>query len=41
VAGRTPDFRIVHCDGGPEDLGRLLRVRVESSGPNSLSGQRV
>jgi tRNA-2-methylthio-N6-dimethylallyladenosine synthase len=41
VSGRTPDFRIVHCDGGPEDLGRLLRVRVESSGPNSLSGQRL
>jgi tRNA-2-methylthio-N6-dimethylallyladenosine synthase len=41
VSGRTPDFRIVHCDGGPEDLGRFLRVRVESSGPNSLSGQRL
>ena len=41
VSGRTRDFRIVHFDGGAADLGRLVDVRVEASGPNSLSGRRL
>jgi len=41
VSGRTPDFRIVHFDGGASDLGRLVPVRTDASGPNSLSGRRL
>jgi tRNA-2-methylthio-N6-dimethylallyladenosine synthase len=41
VAGRTRDFRIVHLDGGPADLGRMLRVEITGSGPNSLVGRRL
>ena len=41
VSGRTPDFRIVHFDGGAADLGRLVPVRTDASGPNSLSGRRL
>jgi tRNA-2-methylthio-N6-dimethylallyladenosine synthase len=38
VAGRTRDFRIVHLDGSPDLLGRVLTVEVTASGPNSLVG---
>jgi tRNA-2-methylthio-N6-dimethylallyladenosine synthase len=38
VAGRTPHFRIVHTDGGPELLGRTIDVRITGSGPNALTG---
>ena len=41
VSGRTPDFRIVHMDGGPEDIGRTLAVDITGAGPNSLSGLRA
>jgi tRNA-2-methylthio-N6-dimethylallyladenosine synthase len=41
VSGRTRDFRIVHLDGGPADVGRLVEVDVTGSGPNSLSGRRA
>ena len=39
VSGRTPHFRIVHVDGCPDQLGRLLRVEVTGAGPNSLQGR--
>jgi tRNA-2-methylthio-N6-dimethylallyladenosine synthase len=39
VLGRTPDFRIVHAEGGPELLGRLLSVEVTWAGPNALRGR--
>ncbi|HET7295245.1 MAG TPA: tRNA (N6-isopentenyl adenosine(37)-C2)-methylthiotransferase MiaB [Vicinamibacteria bacterium] len=38
LSGRTRDFRIVHLDGPPERLGRLLNVEIIASGPNSLRG---
>jgi tRNA-2-methylthio-N6-dimethylallyladenosine synthase len=38
VSGRTPDFRIVHLDGEPSLVGQTLRVKITSSGANSLSG---
>ena len=41
LAGRTPDFRMVHFEGPREWLGRCVGVRIESSGPNSLSGRTV
>jgi tRNA-2-methylthio-N6-dimethylallyladenosine synthase len=41
VSGRTPDFRIVHLDGGPDLLGRTLDVRITSSGANSLGGETI
>jgi tRNA-2-methylthio-N6-dimethylallyladenosine synthase len=40
VSGRTRDFRIVHTDGTAADLGRLLRIAITGSGPNSLTGKR-
>jgi tRNA-2-methylthio-N6-dimethylallyladenosine synthase len=36
LAGRTPHFKIAHFDGPAEWLGRLVEVRVESAGANSL-----
>ena len=41
IAGRTPHFRIVHADGGPELLGRTIDVRITGSGPNALTGTRA
>jgi tRNA-2-methylthio-N6-dimethylallyladenosine synthase len=41
VSGRTPHFRIVHLDGGPELVGRLVDVEITASGPNSLQGTLV
>jgi tRNA-2-methylthio-N6-dimethylallyladenosine synthase len=38
VSGRTRDFRIVHLDGGPAEIGRTIDVDITGSGPNSLSG---
>jgi tRNA-2-methylthio-N6-dimethylallyladenosine synthase len=39
VSGRTRHFRIVHLDGGPELLGRLVSVELVGSGPNALQGR--
>jgi tRNA-2-methylthio-N6-dimethylallyladenosine synthase len=39
VSGRTRHFRIVHLDGGPELLGRLVSVDLVASGPNALQGR--
>jgi tRNA-2-methylthio-N6-dimethylallyladenosine synthase len=39
VLGRTPDFRIVHLDGGPESIGSIVRARITDAGPNSLQGR--
>lgn len=41
VAGRTRHFQIVHLDGGPDLLGRLLEVEITGSGPNALRGART
>jgi len=41
VSGRTPHFRIVHTDGGPDLLGRTIDVAITGSGPNALTGSRV
>jgi tRNA-2-methylthio-N6-dimethylallyladenosine synthase len=41
VSGRTPDFRIVHLDGGANEIGRMVEVEITGSGPNSLSGRRT
>jgi tRNA-2-methylthio-N6-dimethylallyladenosine synthase len=41
VSGRTRDFRIVHLDGRPADIGRTLDVEITGSGPNSLTGHRA
>jgi tRNA-2-methylthio-N6-dimethylallyladenosine synthase len=38
VAGRTRDFRIVHFEGGPDLLGRLVQVEITAAGPNALMG---
>jgi tRNA-2-methylthio-N6-dimethylallyladenosine synthase len=39
LSGRTPHFRIVHLDGPPSWLGRVIEVEVTSSGPNSLTAR--
>jgi tRNA-2-methylthio-N6-dimethylallyladenosine synthase len=41
VSGRTRDFRIVHVDGDPSAVGRMMDVDITASGPNSLSGHRA
>jgi tRNA-2-methylthio-N6-dimethylallyladenosine synthase len=38
VAGRNRNNKLVHFDGGPELLGRLVNVRVDHAGPYALSG---
>jgi tRNA-2-methylthio-N6-dimethylallyladenosine synthase len=39
LQGRTPHFQIVHLDGGPELLGRLVWAEVTGGGPNALVGR--
>lgn len=41
LSGRTPDFRIVHLEGGPDLLGSEVEVEIQGSGPNSLQGRRL
>ncbi len=36
LSGRTRDFRIVHCEGPADWLGRTVDVDIVGSGPNSL-----
>ena len=39
VAGRNRNNKLVHFDGGPELLGRLIDVRIERGGPYALVGR--
>jgi tRNA-2-methylthio-N6-dimethylallyladenosine synthase len=39
VSGRTPQFRIVHLDGGESLVGRAVRVEITGAGPNALQGR--
>jgi tRNA-2-methylthio-N6-dimethylallyladenosine synthase len=41
VSGRTPHFRIVHCDGPASWLGRIIDVEITHGGPNSLVGRAI
>jgi tRNA-2-methylthio-N6-dimethylallyladenosine synthase len=41
VSGRSRHFRIVHLDGGPDMLGRLVDVDIAGAGPNALVGAPV
>lgn len=41
LAGRTPQFKLVHFEGPREWLGRTVGVRVEIAGANSLIGRPV
>jgi tRNA-2-methylthio-N6-dimethylallyladenosine synthase len=40
VSGRTRQHRLVHIEGDPSLVGRLVNVRVEHAGPYSLRGER-
>ncbi len=40
VAGRNGRFRLVHCDGPADLLGRMIQVEITGSGPNALTGVR-
>jgi tRNA-2-methylthio-N6-dimethylallyladenosine synthase len=39
VAGRSRANKLVHLDGGPELVGRMVEVEVEHAGPYALSGR--
>jgi tRNA-2-methylthio-N6-dimethylallyladenosine synthase len=41
VSGRTRQNKLVHLDGGPELLGRVVEVEVEHAGPYALAGRLV
>ncbi len=41
VAGRDRHNKLVHLDGGPDLVGRLVTVMVEHAGPYALAGRLV
>lgn len=41
LSGRTPCNRVVNFAGSPDRLGQFAGVRIEGSGPNSLTGTLV
>ncbi len=41
MAGRTENNRVVNFDGGPDLVGRFVRVRVVEALPNSLRGEFI
>jgi tRNA-2-methylthio-N6-dimethylallyladenosine synthase len=41
VAGRSRENKLVHLDGGPELVGRMVEVEVEHAGPYALVGRMV
>ena len=41
MIGRSPYLQSVHCDLPESAIGQIVMVRVEGSGPNSLSGRHV
>lgn len=41
VAGRTRENKLVHLDGGPELVGRMIEVEVGHAGPYALAGRLV
>jgi tRNA-2-methylthio-N6-dimethylallyladenosine synthase len=41
VVGRTSGNRIVNFPGTPDGVGEYMNVRVTSTGPNSLVGERI
>ncbi len=38
VSGRNRENKLVHFDGGPELIGRLVSVEIDHAGPYALSG---
>jgi tRNA-2-methylthio-N6-dimethylallyladenosine synthase len=41
VAGRNRENKLVHLDGGPDMVGRLVEVEVDHAGPYALAGRLV
>jgi tRNA-2-methylthio-N6-dimethylallyladenosine synthase len=41
VSGRSREHKLVHLDGGPELIGRLVPVRIDRAGPYALTGTLV
>jgi tRNA-2-methylthio-N6-dimethylallyladenosine synthase len=41
LRGRTRHNKLVHLEGSPEDVGRMVTVRVEHAGPYALRGTPV
>jgi tRNA-2-methylthio-N6-dimethylallyladenosine synthase len=41
VSGRSREHKLVHLDGGPELVGRLVPVRIDRAGPYALTGTLV
>jgi tRNA-2-methylthio-N6-dimethylallyladenosine synthase len=40
ASGRSPDFKVVHFDGGAA-VGETLRIVITQAGPNSFRGSRI
>jgi len=40
LSGRSSQFHVVHFEGGVEDLGKILPVKITQAGPNSLIGEK-
>jgi hypothetical protein len=38
VSGRSRQNKLVHLDGGPDLVGRLVAARIEHAGPYALRG---
>jgi tRNA-2-methylthio-N6-dimethylallyladenosine synthase len=38
ISGRSREHKLVHLDGGPELVGRLIGARIEHAGPYALRG---
>jgi len=41
MRGRSRSNRVVNFEGDPSSLGKFVRIRVESAGPNSLEGRWI
>ena len=41
MVGKSPWLQAVHLQARPEDVGRILKVEITETFPNSLGGRRV
>ncbi len=41
IAGRTENNRVVNLDGSPDLIGKMIKVRITDSLPNSLRGEII
>ncbi len=41
ISGRTREHKLVHLDGAPDLVGRLVRARIDHAGPYALRGTTI